>query len=149
MKNNNLMMTLIITVIVGAVAFLGGMKYQQSKATTPQGQTAQGASGQRGQRGQGRFGNGTMPIRGQIIASDDKSITIKLMDGSSKIVLLSNSTQISKMADASKSDLAAGQQVLVLGTNSNGAIVAQSIQLNPRFGAGPGATGSGTPNPAM
>ena len=72
------------------------------------------------------------PINGEIISSDETSVTIKLQDGSSKIVLLSDSTSINKAESGSKEDLKEGEKVLVLGnSNSDGSVSAQSIQLNP------------------
>lgn len=66
---------------------------------------------------------------------DDKSITVKLQDGSSKIVLLSNTTAYNKSATGAKSDLKTGEKVAVFGTeNSDGSVTARDVQLNPRTG---------------
>ena len=74
------------------------------------------------------------PINGEIISSDDKSITVKLSDGSSKIVVLGTSTVINKADQATKDDLKVGEKAAVFGTeNSDGSITAQNIQLNPTF----------------
>lgn len=135
---NNMVTTIITVVIVGALAFFGGMKYQQSKSSGSQfagtgienGGRGGGQFGQRGV-GQGRGGVTT----GEIINSDDKSITVKMPDGSSKIVLLSDKIQINKAAEGIKSDLKIGTRVAVFGTaNSDGSITAQNVQLNPTFG---------------
>ena len=67
---------------------------------------------------------------GETIAKDDKSITLKLRDGGSKIVFYSASTQWQKMAEASQYDFAVGKQVIASGTaNSDGSVTAQMIQL--------------------
>lgn len=130
MKNN--IVWIILIVVVGAGAFFGGMKYQQSKRTS---QFA-GANGIQG-RAQGQrqgVGNriGFQPVNGDIISSDAQSITVKLADGSSKIVLFSDKTQINKAAIATKTDLVTGEKVAVFGTNNtDGSVTAQSIQLNP------------------
>ncbi len=74
------------------------------------------------------------PISGEILSSDDKSITVKLQDGSSKIVLLSDKTQINKATSVTKLDLKSGEKVAVFGSeNSDGSVTAQNIQLNPQF----------------
>ena len=119
--------TLILVVLVGAGAFFGGMQYQKSQRSLGRGQFA--GAGQFGNRnGQGR------PVAGEIVSADDKSITVKLMDGSSKIVILSSSTAINREASGSASDLKTGERVLVIGTqNSDGSVTAQNIQLNPIF----------------
>ena len=131
-KNKQIITILIVTTIVGAVAFFGGMKYQQSK--TPQKQFGQGQN--RGNIQGNR--NGFRPVNGEIIASDDKSITVKLQDSSSKIVILESNTSINKSDSASKVDLKTGEKVAVFGTeNSDGSVTAQNIQLNPmQRGAG-------------
>ncbi|MCL4366320.1 DUF5666 domain-containing protein [Patescibacteria group bacterium] len=79
----------------------------------------------------------------QSLRSDDlKSITVKLSDGSSKIILLSAQTQLNKAEVAAKSDLAVGERVAVFGSvNSDGSVNAQNIQLNPqRRGSTPSAS---------
>ena len=128
MKNNNLLITVVAAIIVGAVAFYGGMQYQKTQKGT-------GASGFTRQGGMmGRFGgaNGTRPVTGDILSVDSSSMTVKLADGSSKIVLFSASTSINKAAKGSVSDLKAGEKVATFGTaNSDGSITAQNIQLNP------------------
>lgn len=129
----------IVLVAVGAVAFFGGVKYQGSKTSQFPG-FAGGPEGQ-GWRGQ-RSGSGRQafaPVAGEIISQDADSITVKLQDGSSKIVLLSGSTTINKTDKASKLDLRKGEKVRVIGTeNSDNSVTAQNIQLNPQVGRVPG-----------
>ncbi|MEO8581183.1 MAG: DUF5666 domain-containing protein [Patescibacteria group bacterium] len=135
----------LIVIVVGAGAFFGGTKYQQKKTAQFAGRFG-GAPGSLGNRGgQGRPVQNIRPVNGEIISADEKSITVKLIDGSTKIVLLSDSTTINKAADATKSDLKAGEQVGVFGAqNSDGSVTAQSIQLNPMFRMGANATPSAT-----
>lgn len=127
---------IILAVVIVAGGFFGGMKYQQSKQSSFAG-FGQGGT-ENGQRTRGGFQNGTgnrngfRPTTGDIITSDNNSITIKLVDGSSKIILLSDKTNIYKTAMSQKTDLTAGQKVMVMGTdNSDGSTTAQSIQVNP------------------
>ena len=129
--------------MVGAAAFFGGMTYQETKAAAP------GADGQFQSRmgmrnGTGGFRGGA--VIGDIIALDDKSITVKLQDGSSKIVLLPDNVTVSKTDTGSKADLKTGVKVGVFGqTNSDGSVTSQNIQLNPMFRMmGPG----GSPMPS-
>ena len=69
---------------------------------------------------------------GQIIAKDEKSVTIKMQDGSSKIVFYSESTKIQKTADGTGADLAIDQEVTASGAaNSDGSLTAQTIQVRP------------------
>ena len=131
MKNTTTIAVMAIVVILVAVgAFFGGMKYQQGKQQSPR--QFNGAQGQR--TGSGATGNrtGFRPVSGEIISADDKSITVKLQDGSSKIVLLSDKTEINKADQATKADLKVGEKVAAFGQeNSDGSVTAQSIQLNP------------------
>ncbi|MHB8870545.1 MAG: hypothetical protein ACYC6T_18405 [Thermoleophilia bacterium] len=85
-----------------------------------------------GRQGGAMGGPGGGFVNGDIIASDAESITVKLGDGSSKIVFFSGSTSISRQAEGSASDLSEGTSVLVTGaTNSDGSITAQTIQIRP------------------
>src|SRR3989338_2216675 len=150
---NKLIAIVIATaVVVGGGAFFGGMKYAESKS--PRGRVSQAdlqnlspeerqqrlqelganaGAGFRGGAGGGQRG-GSGFTAGEIISKDDKSITVKLSDGGSKIVFLSDSTTVSKMTDGTKSDLEIGKQVTVNGsTNSDGSVTAQSIQLRPNL----------------
>ncbi len=136
MKNNYLL-TIVIALIVGGIGFYGGMKYQQSQRGNFSGQFGSGQSGngQFVRNGQGtRVNNsgGFRPVNGDIISADDKSITVKLQDGSSKIVILSDKTQINKAETVNKSELKTGVKVAVFGTeNPDGTVTAQNVQVNP------------------
>lgn len=123
--NKSLIISLILAVVLGAGGFFAGMKYQQSKTPAGRFGNVQGAR-------TGANRNGFRPVDGDIISTGDNSITVKLSDGSTKIVILSGTTQINKAEKANKSDLTVGQKVAVFGiTNSDGSLTAQNIQLNP------------------
>lgn len=151
MNNSQIVMGVGIAVVVGALGFFGGMKYQESKAPMfRNGQFAQTfQGGERSGSGQTRmttraFGGATM---GEITSLDDTSMTVKLQDGSSKIVNLSGSTTYNKAAEGSKSDLKVGDRVAAIGTpSSDGSVTAQSIQINPQMrimpAGGNGPTGT-------
>ncbi|EKD62875.1 MAG: hypothetical protein ACD_52C00027G0002 [uncultured bacterium] len=134
MKNTSAILVMIVLVIiVAAGAFFAGMKYQQSKS--PRLGNFQGLRNGQLQGGQNQ---GLRPVNGEIIAQDEQSITVKLSDGSSKIVLIGESTSINKSAEGSKNDLIVGENVAVFGTNnSDGSVTAQNIQLNPEFRGAP------------
>jgi len=127
---NSIIIAFVVAIIVGGGAFFGGMKYQRSKQPTlnRQGNGTQGAR----TGANNRLGAGFRPVNGEILNADDKSITVKLQDGSSKIVLISDKTEINKAAGATKEDLKTGEKVAVFGQeNSDGSVTAQNIQLNP------------------
>lgn len=136
MKQNNLSITIVVIIAAGCIGFFGGIKYQQSKSPAIIQQFSNGTqSGRNGQfrSGQGRIG--FRPVAGEIIEKDDKSITVKLQDGSSRIVLISEKTKINKVEKTTNEDLKTGSQVAIFGIdNSDGSVTAQNIQLNPQFG---------------
>lgn len=146
-KMNPMVLTALIALVVGAVAFFGGMKYQQTRSVAFGfgGQRGIAANGARG--AQGMMGNrqGFQPVAGEITANDGKTMTVKMIDGSSKLVILSDTTSVSKTSDGSKDDLSVGAKVAVFGTaNSDGSVTAQNVQLNPaaRMFGGTGNGGS-------
>jgi len=142
MKKNDILITIILVIVVGAGAFFGGMKYQQSTQTGSSRQFQAGQGQRLGMMGQGAGRNNLRPVSGDIISTGDNSITVKLSDGSTKIVLLSSSTVLDKTSTASKSDLKVGEKVAAFGqANSDGSITAQNIQLNPQTRTFPRPTG--------
>jgi hypothetical protein len=77
---------------------------------------------------------------------DDKSITVKEQDASTKIIILSDTTTFSKSADGSKGDLKTGITVAAFGTpNSDGSVTAQNVQINPMLRGFGGQNVSPTP----
>lgn len=132
LKNSLNLTTLILVVIVGSASFWGGMKYQQSRTPSFIGRYRDqaGGTGANSQIGIGprRMGNGQ--IVGEITNVADTSITVKSNDGSSKIVLLSDKTNLNQASTAAKTDLKIGGKVAIFGTsNPDGSITGVSIQL--------------------
>jgi len=132
------LLILTILVAVGAGAFFGGMKYAESK--TPQRSQQTGANGFGNRTGTGTInrtggvnGNNGF-VTGQIISKDDKSITVSIRNGGSKIIFYSNATEISKFTNGTIDDIENGKAVMVNGTaNQDGSITAQSIQIRPEM----------------
>lgn len=132
----------IAGVVIAIGSFFGGVKYDQGKTTslatgsqnfsTQGGQMRRGVTGANGAQRGARVMNGG--ATGSIVAKDATSITVALRDGGSKIVFLSPKTAITKTTDGVAGDLVIGKEVSVSGTpNSDGSIVAQSIQVRPNF----------------
>ncbi len=135
MTKNNLITTIVIVVVVGALGFYGGMQYQkgQGQGRNFSGGANQGfPNGTNQTRKTGEEGRamGSRPISGEITSLDEGSITIKTEDGSSKIVIYSTSTKVNQTSEASASDLKVGGQITAIGSeDSQGTVTAQSISI--------------------
>lgn len=116
-------------IVVGIIAFYLGMNYGQQSAAASRQQAMQQFRGQRTGTGQQ---NGGGVINGQVLSKDAQSVTVKMRDGSSKIVFYSSSTSVTKPTPGSINDISANSQVMIVGTqNSDGSVTAQSIQVRP------------------
>ena len=133
MTKKVLIVSLIAVLISAGSGFIAGMKYQESK--TPQFARFFQNSQSRNQFSQ-RVGQitGVRSVSGKLISKDKSSITIELADSSSKIILLSDSSQITKTNSGTDTDLTEGTQVTVFGQeNSDGSLTAQNIQIGTSF----------------
>ncbi len=118
-----------VAMFVGGGLFYGGLKYGGRRALALGRQARMGQMGGIGMRG-ARGGNAGGFATGEIISKDDKSITIKLRDGGSKIIFVTQATPVTKSVAGSLNDAAVGEQVVVSGaTNPDGSISAESIQI--------------------
>jgi hypothetical protein len=127
MKNTKLIIGVLL-IVAGITGFFGGMKYQQSK-----GFSMTGRSGSERIRPSSNSGM----VSGEIIDRDEASITVKQADESTKIILLSENTGVSKTSEGSVDDLKTGETVMIFGQeNPDGSISAINIQLSPRFREG-------------
>lgn len=123
MKKNLALIHVISITLLLVISFYVGTKYQQNRKPSFD-RTNRGQFAPNGNRGGQNVG--------EIISSDSNSITVKLSDGSSKIVLLSVNTSIVKSSQATITDLTVGTRVGVFGsTNADGSLTAQNIQINP------------------
>ncbi len=152
MNNKNIITLVVVSLVVGIAAFYGGMTYAQRQRVpiTASGFRNNMNSRNSAQPGMYRFGgqNGERPVSGEIVSGDDKTLTVKMNDGSTKIIILSQTTSINKASQGSVADLVKGERVLVVGkTNLDGSITAQNIQLNPpmRMMGGASAVPSASP----
>lgn len=145
-NKKNVMIVVGIIVLVGV--FYVGMSYGKSQVAAKT-QTGQGGQtfGQNG-RGTGGMRNGGFGglTSGEIIAKDAQSITIKMRDGSSKIVFYTDKIAVEKNVSGNSADLVVGKQVSVVGTaNPDGSETAQSVQIRPNMPAVPASTTAPVP----
>lgn len=136
--------SVLAALIVGGVGFFIGMKYQQSKPSQfgQQFRTTMAAGANNGSR-QAGIRNGGGQIVGTILSLDATSMTVKLADGSSKIILLSDTTTFAKEATGSVADIKVGDRIGTFGSvNADGSVTAQTVQINPVM-RGPGTNTPG------
>jgi hypothetical protein len=164
-KMNPMVQTAVVAVAAGVIgagagfyaarlpqfSSLGGTSQMMANGQFGQGGRGQRAGGQGSGAGaagaQARFMN--RGVMGEVTSLDDKSITVKMPDGSSKIVIISDTTKYENTASAKKEDVKSGTTVRVIGTpNADGSVTADSVMLNPQT-FGPMGVGQGTPQPAQ
>lgn len=150
MQYTNIMVIGAVVVATG-VGFVGGTYYQKGQTNMmgngnfnfqERGGNNQQPGGRSDGRGMNNGGNnnGMQGMRGgnmtsgEVTSMDDKSITVKMSDGSSKIVLLSESTTYSMSESTTKDKVTVGSKIAVFGTStSDGSLTASSVELNPTF----------------
>ncbi len=137
----------VILVVACLLSFNLGIYYTKKTGTQRNQDFSQNNFG-RSQNGLGdgnqRFQNGGGPgvmnsegrsqmgrmTAGEVLSIDGSSMTVKLRDGGSRLILLSNDTKVSKSIDGQTSDIKQGQNVVVNGSsNQDGSLVAESVQL--------------------
>ena len=131
----NKILIAIVAIAIGISGFIAGLKYQESKTTEFARNLPKNIEQMRGQMGhQPNGGPELYSVRGEILSVDDSSVVVKLADDSSKIVILSDLTEINKSGEGSMEDLNEGVEVMVMGqTNSDGSITAQNVQIGTSF----------------
>jgi len=136
MNSKTIAIVTIIAMAVGVGGFFAGAEYQKSKSPVAKFTPDRNDRTMQGQRAGGqnniRTNDGETFETGEITAKDDKSITLKTRDGSSKIIFFSESTSVGKTIDGANSDLGVGQTVMVNGkADASGILTARVIQIRP------------------
>lgn len=125
----------VIGALIG-VFLLGGAAghYAVPSAQSPEGGRGQWSGREGGQRGpgMGRGQRGPGFAAGEVIAKDETSITVKTQDGSTKIILVTESTEVMNATKGTIADVTVGQNVMVNGApNQDGSVTAQSLNIRP------------------
>lgn len=138
MRNIKTIVPIILVLIGLGVGFFGGYEYRNYRLTKQTGGAFTGANGAVRFMGRNGVSGGMMGRNanfGSILSVDASGITIKLQNGSSKIILFDSNTTFANTVSAVKSDLKTGDNVAVFGNaNSDGSVTAASVQINPEFG---------------
>lgn len=134
--NKKIIIMVAAVIVSGGLGFLAGDKIGiQSSNSRKQNQ----AGNFQNNRGTGQIGsamgsrgiNGGM-VSGEILNVDGQSVTVKLQNGGSKIVLISDNTNVMKSVPTDKNDIKTGENVTIIGkTNNDGSVSADSIQIHP------------------
>lgn len=134
-KKFNLTSLVSVVVLFSAVFFYLGTSYQKTKMPVP----GTNREAMREAMGRGDFINpenlANRGIRGgqivgEIIKINENSFTIKLNDGGSNTVYITEETSIGQMEKIEKNKLKEGQEVSVFGNSQeNQGIIAESIQI--------------------
>ncbi|MFA6184630.1 MAG: DUF5666 domain-containing protein [Candidatus Shapirobacteria bacterium] len=135
--------TIIISLIALSIGFTGGFIYQKSKtpsfARNGQFQMAGGNNsnriGNKGSTGNQMVGQGQRSFAketiGEITSVDSSSITVKTNDGSSKIIMISDSTTVNQATKVDKNSLKVGSQISISGDqNTDGTVTGKIININ-------------------
>lgn len=71
-------------------------------------------------------------LTGTVAAKDQGSVTLNTRDGSSRVILVTPNTTVSKSTNGTLDDVTTGATIIVSGTtNSDGSLSASLIQLRP------------------
>jgi len=137
---------MMIVIVIAGGAFYGGIIYGKGRSVTKgrgagtfanlspeerQARMEQFAGGGAGRMGgAGRTGGVTS---GEVILKDDKSVTVKLSNGGSKIIFFSPTTEVVKSVKGLSEDLIVGEEIIVTGeANADGSLNAKSIQIRKK-----------------
>ncbi len=161
---NNINKPMILGAIAGLIIGGGGGYAIGAKTAAPSGgqnvgqngsQFGSNRTGTNGATNRNRFGAGGGVVTGSVLSLDASSMSVKMRDGSTRVVLYSPTTQVFTSTEGKTTDVAVGKNVMVAGTqNPDGSVTASSIQIRPADmlpqGGGPGGqTTPGTGAPAQ
>lgn len=132
----------VVALAVAGAGFFGGQAYAKNGRSSGQGEFQGRFQGGRAFEGgnpgvrqggaaRGQFG-GVGFAAGEVLSADETTLTVKMPDGSAKLILLTSSTSFVKQAESSKEDIEPGMNVVVSGeANEDGSVTASNIQVQP------------------
>ena len=105
--------SIVAIIILCSVSFYAGNKHGQSKLVSMNQANGSFQNGMGGGPNRRNFGGGN--VNGEVFSKDDTSITVKMRDGSTRIVLYSPSTQVFKSSTSTTADVTTGETVSIMG----------------------------------
>lgn len=130
--NKTLVISALLVILALGGGFLAGITYEKGKTVVRNGFYAETQGGQMRGRFGGQGRQNFRPVRGQVVSLDKNTMTVKLQNGNTEIVVFGQSTQFAKSSTASASEVQSGDTVMVVGTqNTDGSVTAQDVQINP------------------
>ena len=134
-KKFNLTTLVLLVVLFLAGSFYLGMSYQKTKIPTP----GTNREAMRGMMNGGDFINSENlanrgmragQIIGEVIKINEDSFTIKLNDGGSNTIYITEETTFTQTQKIEKNKLEEGREVVVFGNNQeNQSVIAESVQI--------------------
>lgn len=132
MPKKFLIIILVAVILAGAGGFFASMSFSEKLGANVGDAFRDHQRGDFSARGGPAFGGRGQPLFGEIISQGEGSFTIKLSDGSTRIIFISDSTQITKSIDGILDDLEIAGQIFVSGEeNPDGSYTAKTIQIRP------------------
>lgn len=136
MKKQIIITGIVCAIIFGGVGYALGKKYS---VPSPQSTNDMGVRPGMGKGGAGMPRQNRMEgfTTGEVLAKDDTSITLKLRDGSTKIIFVSPSTELTRPVKSTISDVTIGVMVMAQGKEgADGTITATSLQVRENLPSG-------------
>lgn len=140
MNKKQIVISLSIAICTLFIGFATGSFYQARKTRGfnsgnfqkrfENGKTMMQENGQPG----GNRAIGMKPVIGEVLSFEGDILTVKLSNGESKMVLLTEKTAIGKSSVAKKEDIKIGEKLTVIGTdNADGTTTATDIRLGDGY----------------
>ncbi len=133
MQSKTLIIFVALFLVGGASGFFGGTQYQKSKSPLSSlqrfGAMAGNFNGDPTSQRRG-LAEGQTAVSGEVISKDATSLTIKLPDNSSKVILLTNDVPVRQTTESNLESVKVGESVMIQGQqNQDGSITAQLVQV--------------------
>jgi len=129
MTKRTIITIIAVGLIMGGIGFFAGYKIRPNRPGQFGQFAGRGNPTNQPPKRMGAPGGGL--VMGEITSLDAQSITVKTVDGSSKIVIISNGTTYQQTTTAALTDLVVGKKITIMGAaNPDGSLTAKTITQN-------------------